>query len=133
MVKKRRRKGDPRDDTENFQIVDIDFNPPSSVPIAASTSTVINISQWDIDGDRIHGKSSLASIEDPMAKSVPSATDSTTQATFDYDIEVESTFHDVDEDISPEHDTSAKRSYLAVSDFHLTIITAVLNHQLFIS
>jgi len=128
MPKKRRRKGDPRDDTEDFQMMDIDFNPPSSVPIAASTSTVINISQWDIDGDRIHGKNSLASIEDPIVESAFSATDSTTQATFDYNIEVEPTFHDVDEDISLEHDTSVKRSFLAVSHFCLTTITAVLNH-----
>lgn len=116
-------------------MMDIDFNPTPSVPIAASTSTVINISQWDIDGDQIHGRSALASIEDPTA---PSATDSTTQATFDYyhdNVEVESTFHDADEDISPEHDPSAKRSFLAVSHFHLTMttITAVLNHVLFIS
>jgi hypothetical protein len=134
--KKRRRKGDPRDDTEDFQMMDIDFNPPSSVPIPASTSAVINISQWDIDDDRIHGKSSLASIEDPMVESPSalSATDSTTQATFDYDkatfdYDIESTFHDADEDISPEHDTSAKRSFLAVSHFCLTTITAVLESQ----
>ena len=111
-------------------MMDIDCNPPASVPIAAPT-TVINISQWDIDGDRIHGKTSFASIEDPMVESAPSATDPTTQpeATFHYDIEVESTFHDADEDISPEHDTrtSAKRSFLAVSHFLLTTITAVLN------
>ena len=129
MPKKQRRKGDPRNDTEDFQMMDIDdFLPPSSDLIAASTSTVINISQWDIDGDQIHGKSSLASIKDPMAESAPSATDSTTQATFDYDIEVESTFHVADEDISLEHDTSTKRSFLSVSHFHLTTITAVLNH-----
>jgi hypothetical protein len=134
---KKRRKGDRRDETEDFQMMDVDFNPPSSVPIAArSLSNVINISQWDIDGDQIHGKSSLASIEDPMAESAPAesaplATDSTTQTIFDLDyadIEVESTFHDADEDISPEHDTSAKRSFLAVSHFRLTTITAVLDH-----
>ena len=31
MPKKRRWKGDPRNDTEDFQMMDIDFNPPSSV------------------------------------------------------------------------------------------------------
>jgi hypothetical protein len=120
---KKRRRNDCRDDTEEFQIMDIDPVAPSSVPIASSTS--INISQWDIDGDRIHGKSSLASIEDPTAastaESAPSATDSTTQAIFDYDIEVESTFNDADEDISPEHDPPAKRSFLAVSHFRLQL------------
>jgi hypothetical protein len=132
MPKKRRRKGDPRDDTEDFQMMDIDFNPPSSVPTAASTSNIINISQWDIDDDRIHGKSTLASIEESTAQSAPLATDSTTQATFDYDIDStfhdddstfhddDSTFHDDDEDISPEHDPSGKRSFLSVSHFRLT-------------
>jgi hypothetical protein len=70
-------------------------------------------------------------VESPSALS---ATDSTTQATFDYDkatfdYDIESTFHDADEDISPEHDTSAKRSFLAVSHFCLTTITAVLESQ----
>ena len=108
-------------------MMDIDLNPPSSssVPIAASASTTINISQWDIDGDRIHGKSSHALIEDPTAastaESAPSAPDSTTQAIFDYDIEVESTFYNADEDISPENDPSAKRSFLAVSHFRLQL------------
>ena len=134
MPKKRRRKDNPRDDTEDFQMMDIDYNPPSSVPIAASsTSTLINIDQWDIHGDRIHITSSLASIEDPMAVTAPSATDSTaievestTQATFDY-IEVESTFHNAnaEEVISPDCDRSAKRSFLGVSHFCLTSITAV--------
>jgi hypothetical protein len=142
MPKKRRRKGDPRDDGEDFQMMDIDFNPPPSIPIA-TTSTSINISQWHIDGDRIHRTSSLASIEDPTAVTAPSATDSTTttQATFEYnDLEVDSTFYDADEDIIPEdiipeHDPSAKRSFLAVShsSFYLTTITAVLKHVLFIS
>lgn len=136
MYKKRRRKGNPRDDAEDFQMMDIDFNPPPSVPTATSTSTVINISQWDIDGDQIHGRTALASIEDPTTVTAPSTTDSTTQATFDYhdNVEVESTFYDADEDI-PEHDPSAKRSFLAVFHFRLTMttITAVLNHVLFIS
>ena len=103
-------------------MMDIDFNPPSSVPPAASTSTTINISQWDIDGDRIHGKSSLASIEDPtMAGSAPLASDSTPhdQATFDYNFEVEPTFYDggndADEDINSEEEPSAKRSFVGVS------------------
>ena len=121
MPKKRRRKDDPRNDIEDFQMMDIDFNPPSSVPPAASTSTTINISQWDIDGDRIHGKSSLASIEDPtMAESAaPLASDSTTQATFDYNFEVESTFYDADEDIIPEEEPSSKRSFIGVSQVSL--------------
>ena len=144
MTKKRRRKGGSRDDPGDFQMMDIYFNPPSSVPTAASTSTtstMINISQWDIDGDQIRGKSSLASFEDSTAKSAPLATDSTTQATFDYDTEVDSTFYNIedestfndDEDINPEHDPSAKRSFLGVSHFHLTSITAVFNCILFIS
>ena len=121
MPKKRRRKDDPRNDIEDFQMMDIDFNPPPSVPTAASTSTTINISQWDIDGDRIHGKSSLASIEDPtMAESAaPLASDSTTQATFDYNFEVESTFYDADEDIIPEEEPSSKRSFIGVSQVSL--------------
>jgi hypothetical protein len=121
---KKRRRNDCRDDIEDFQMMDID-PVASSAPIAASTSTMINISQWDIDGDRIHGKSSHASIENPTAastaESAPSATDSTTQAIFDYDIEVESTFDDADEDIIPEHDPPAKRSFLAVSHFRLQL------------
>ena len=98
--------------------MDIDFNPPSSVPPAASTSTTINISQWDINGNQIHGKSSLASIEDPtMAGSAPSTSDSTIhdQATFDYNFEVEPTFYDADEDINSEEEPSAKRSFVGVS------------------
>jgi len=123
MPKRRRRKGDPRDDGEDFQMMDIDFNPPPSVPTAttsSTSSTMINISQWDIDGDRIHGTSSLASIEDPMAESLaaPSATDPTTQATYDY-LEVDSTFHEVDDDNISEHhdDPSARRSFLPDLDF----------------
>lgn len=142
MTKKRKRRGGPRDDTEDFQMMDVDVNPSPSVPIAvpiASTSTMFNISQWDIDGDRIHATSGLASIEHPTAPQA-SATDSTTQATFDYNFDVESTFQDVestfhntDEDINPEHhdDPSAKRNFLSVSHFCLTTITAVLNHVLF--
>ena len=98
--------------------MDIDFNPPSSVPPAASTSTMINIPQWDINGDWIHGKSSLASIEDPtMAGSAPLASDSTThdQATFDYNFEVKPTFYNADEDINSEEEPSAKRSFIGVS------------------
>ena len=96
--------------------MDVDFNPPS-VPTAASTSTMINISQWDIDGDRIHGKSSLASIEDPTAESAPLASNSTAhdQATFDYNFEVEPTFYDADEDINLKEEPSAKRSFVGVS------------------
>ena len=124
MPKKRRRKGDPRNDTGDFQMMDIDdFNPSSSVPTTASTSTTINISQWDIDGDRIHGKSSLASIEDPtMAVSAPLASDSTThdQATFDYNFDAhdQATLDynfDADEDIISEEEPSAKRSFIGVS------------------
>ncbi len=149
MPKKRRRKGEPHDDAEDFQMMDIDFNPPStsSVPIAPSTSTLINVSHWDISGDRILGTSSLSSIEDRMAVTASSATDSTTraavddievesttQATSDY-IDVESTFHNVDpdEDTTPEHDRSGKRSFLGVSDFFLSSIIEVLIHVLFIS
>lgn len=123
MPKKRRRKAGPLNDADDFQMMDID-NPSPSVPIAASTSTLINVSQWDIDGDRIHGTSALASIEDDTAL----ATDSTTQATFDniehYEVEVDPTFHDADadEDISPEHEPSPKRSFLAVSHSCLTSI-----------
>ena len=98
--------------------MDIDFNPPSSVPPAASMSTMMNISQWDINGDWIHGESSLASIEDPtMAGSAPLASDSTThdQATFDYNFEVEPTFYDTDEDINSKEEPSAKRSFVGVS------------------
>ena len=112
MPKKRRRKGNPRDDIEDFQMMDIDFNPPSSVPTAASTSTTINISQWDINAERIHGKSSLDSIEDPtMAESAPLASGSTAhdQATFDYNYNF-----DADEDINSE-EPSAKRSFVGVS------------------
>jgi hypothetical protein len=134
---KKRRKGNPRDNTEDFQMMDVDVNPSTSVPIAASTSTstMINISQWDIDGDRIHGRSAQASIKDSTAETAPQAlaTDSTTQATFDYDVDVESTFQDADEDINPEHDPSAKRYFLSVSHFCLTTITAVLNHVHLIS
>ena len=124
-------------------MMDIDFNRPPSVP-TATTSTVINVSQWDIDGDQIHGTSSLASVEDPIAESTPLATDTTTQATFDYleanstfhEVdstfhEDDSTFHEVDEDINQEHDPSAKRSFIGVSHLCLTTITAVLNHVLF--
>jgi hypothetical protein len=139
MPKKRRRKGDPCDNIEDFQMMDIDdINPPSSVLTAASsTSTLFNISQWDIHGDRIHQTSSLASIEDPVAVKASSATDSTTTplatdsstievestATFDF-IEVESTFHNAnaEEEISPECDRSAKRSFLGVSHLCLTSI-----------
>ena len=99
-------------------MMDIDFNSPSSVPPAASMSTTINISQWDINGNWIHGKSSLASIEDPsMAGSAPLASDSTThdQATFDYNFEVEPTFYDADEDVNSEEEPSAKRSFIGVS------------------
>ena len=101
-------------------MMDIDFNPPPSVP-TATTSTAINISQWDIDGDQIYGTSSLASVEDPIAESTPLATDTITQATFDYlkadstfhkvnstFHKVNSTYHEADEDINPEHDPSAK-------------------------
>ena len=131
MPQKRRRKGDPRDEAEDFQMMNIDFNLPPSIPIATSTFT--NISQWHIDGDRIHGTSVIASVEVPTAVTAPLATDSTTQATFDYNVEVDSTFYDADEDISPEHDPSAKRSFSGVFHFCLTTITAVLNHVLFIS
>ena len=115
-------------------MMDVDVNPSTSVPIAASTSTstMINISQWDIDGDQIHGRSAQASIKDPTAETAPQAlaTDLTTQATFDYDVNIESTFQDADEDINPEHDPSAKRYFLSVSHFCLTTITAtVLNHH----
>jgi hypothetical protein len=128
MPRKRR-----RDEVENFQMMDVDFNPP--VPIVASTSTLINISQWDIDGDRIHGTSIQSSMEDPtivttpypttQATTTPSATDPTFEsATLDYN-EADSTFHDADEDrdISPEDDPSAKRWFLSVSHFILTTIT----------
>jgi len=142
MGKKRRRKGDPQDDSEDFQMMDIDLNPSPSVPIASSTSTstVINFSQWDIDGDRIHGTSALASIDGPTVPQAlaTASDDSTTQATFDYNINVESTLHDADEDISPEHDPSehdpsARGHSLSVSHFRLTTITPVLNRVPFIS
>jgi hypothetical protein len=133
MPKKRRRKGDSRDDVEDFQMTNIDFNPPPSVPIAtSSTSTMINISQWDIVGDRIHGTTALASIDDPTAVAAPSATDllattqatssatnSTARATFDNDVEVESTFCDVDED---DPAATGRRHFLSVSHFRLTSI-----------
>ena len=135
MNKKRRRKGNPRNDAEDFQMMNIDFNPPPSVPIATSTSTIINISQWEIDGDWIHGASSLAPIEDPTAVAAPSATDSTTQATSDYNVEFEPTFYEdiisehnpspFYEDIIPEHhdpSPSAKRSFIGVCYFCLTTI-----------
>lgn len=108
MPRKRR-----RDEVVDFQMMDIDFNLP--VPIVASGSTLINISQWDIDGDQIHGTSIQSSMEDPTIVTTSSATDPTFEsATLDYD-EVDSTFHDADEDISPEHDPSGKRWFLSVS------------------
>jgi hypothetical protein len=130
MPKKRRRKGDVTEDSD-FQMMDVDVNPSPSVP-SKSTSTMINISQWDIEGDRIHGTSSHASIDDPTAVTAPqaSATDSTTQETFDYNVDVESTFHDADEDISPEDDPSGRKSFSSVSYFCLTTLAAVLNHVL---
>jgi hypothetical protein len=71
-----------------------------------------------------------------MAESLaaPSATDPTTQATYDY-LEVDSTFHEVDDDNISEHhdDPSARRSFLGVSRLCLATITAVLNHVLFFS
>jgi hypothetical protein len=139
MPKKRRRKDDPRDDSEDFQMMDIDVNPSPSVPIATSTSTstsnVINFSQWDIDRDRIHGISALASIDDldpTAAATQASATDSNTQTTFDYNIDLESTFHDhdADEDISPDQNPSPAATgrgfFLSVPNFRLTTIITVL-------
>jgi hypothetical protein len=145
MPKKRRRRGDALDVTEDFQMMDVDINPSPSVPSKStstkSTSTIINISQWDIEGDRIRGTSSHASIDDPTAVTAPQASatdsttqdDSTTQETFDYNVNVESTFHDADEDISPEYDPSGRKIFSSVSRFCLTTLTAVLNHVLFIS
>ena len=136
MPNKRRRKGDPRNEAEDFQLMDVDFNPPPSAPIATSSSTVFNVSQWDISGNQIHGKTAPTSMEGPTAETTPSATDSTTQTTFDpfnHNVDVESTFHDVDENISHVPSAkSAKRSFLAVSHFLLTITISVLN-QLIIS
>ena len=55
-----------------------------------------------------------------MAESAaPLVSDSTTQATFDYNLEVESTFYDADEDIIPEEEPSAKRSFIGVSQVSL--------------
>ena len=94
-------------------MMDVDVNLSASVMVPStskSTSTMINISQWDIEGNRIHGTSSHASIKDPTAVTAPqaSATGSTTQETFDYNVDVESTFHDDDEEISPEYDPSGE-------------------------
>lgn len=125
MSKKRRRKGNA---------LDVDVNPSPSVP-SKSTSTMINISQWDIEGDQICGTSSYASIDNPMAVTAPQAsvTDSTTQEKFDYHVDVESTFHDADKDISPDYDPSGRKIFSSVSHFCLTTLTAVLNLVLFIS
>jgi hypothetical protein len=136
MPKKRRRRGDTLDVNEDFQMMDVDVNPspsPSVPSTSKSTSTMINISQWDIEGDQIRGTSSHASIDDPTAVTAPqaSATDSTTQETFDYNVDVESTFHDADEDISPEYDSSGRKTFLSVSHFRLTTLTAVLNQCTF--
>lgn len=140
MPQKRRRKGDPRNEAEDFQIMDIDFNPPPSESIATSSS-LINISQWHIDGGRVHATSAITSIDIPTAPSVsdsttqamftsievptvPLVTDSTTQAmfdNFDYNVEVE-TFDNA------ESDPSAKKR---VSHFRLITSPAVLNHVLF--
>lgn len=120
MPQKRRRKGDPRNEAEDFQIMDIDFNPPPSESIATSSS-LINISQWHIDGGRVHATSAITSIDIPT---VPLVTDSTTQAmfdNFDYNVEVE-TFDNA------ESDPSAKKR---VSHFRLITSPAVLNHVLF--
>lgn len=96
---------------------------------------MINISQWDIEGSQICGTSSYASIDNPTAVTAPqaSATDSTTQEKFDYHVNVKSTFHDADKDISPDYDPSGRKFFSSVSHFCLTTLTAVLNLVLFIS
>jgi hypothetical protein len=128
MPQKRRRKDDRRDEAEDFQMMDIDSTPPA-LPTATSTpSTLINISQWHIDDGQVHGTSALTSIE-----AAPSVTNSTAQAMFDYNVEVESTFYQVDEDVSPDYDPSAKKSTSGVSYFLLVATPAVLNRVLFIS
>lgn len=128
MPQKRRRKGNRRDEAEDFQMMDIDSTPPA-LPTATSTpSTLINISQWHIDDGQVHGTSALTLIE-----AAPSVTNSTAQAMFDYNVEVESTFYQVDEDVSPDYDLSAKKSTSGVSYFLLVATPAVLNRVLFIS
>ena len=101
-------------------MMDVDVNLSPSVP-SKSTSTMINISQWDIKGNQICGTSSYASNDNPTAV----VTDSTTQETFHYNVNVKSTFHDADKDISPEYDPSCRKSFSLVSHFCLTMFSTL--------
>ena len=122
MPQKRRQKGNHRDEVKDFQMmgIDSDFTPPAA-PIA-TTSTPISISQWHIDDDRVHGSSTIALVEVSTAPSVTDSEPTVHETMFDYNIGVESTF-EADENISPEHNPSAKKGGSGVSHFfHLTTI-----------